>query len=70
MIKSIKNILFGRFIRSKPYTDTYEQKTKEYAKIKTMAFLVDGSDPIALRELINYLHKYSPSFDADIIAQK
>lgn len=23
-----------------------------------MAFLVDGSDPIALRELINYLHKY------------
>ena len=58
MIKSIKNILFGRFIRSKPYTDTYERKTKEYAKIKTMAFLVDGSDPIALRELINYLRKY------------
>lgn len=59
MIKSIKNILFGRFIRSKPYTDTHERKTLEYDKIKTMAFLVDGSDPIALRQLINHLHKYA-----------
>lgn len=56
---SIKNILFGRFIRSKPYTDTQERTAIPYDKIKTMAFLVDGSDPIALRELLNYLHRYA-----------
>ncbi len=58
-IKSIKNNLFGRFIRSKPYTDTLKRKAKNYDEIKTMAFLLDGSDPIALRELLNKLHTYS-----------
>jgi len=57
-MRSIKNILFGRFIRSKPYTDTHIRTTIPYDRIKTMAFLVDGSDPIALRELLNYLDRF------------
>ena len=36
-----------------------ERSAIPYARIKTMAFLVDGSDPIALRELLNYLHRYT-----------
>lgn len=53
-----------------------------YDKIKTMAFLVDGTDPIALRQLLNYIDRYRaegkkitvfgyvkklPPFDEDII---
>lgn len=57
-MRSIQNILFGRFIRSKPYTDTGARRTIPYDEIKTMAFLVDGSDPIALRQLLNYIDRY------------
>jgi len=57
-MRSIKNILFGRFIRSKPYTDTQTRQALPYDKIRTMAFLVDGSDPIALRQLLNYIERY------------
>lgn len=57
-MRSIKNILFGRFIRSKPYTDTQTRTALPYDRIKTMAFLVDGSDPIALRQLLNYIERY------------
>jgi len=59
VIRKIKNSLFGRFIRSKPYTDTHARQTIEYDQIKSMAFLVDGSNPIALRELLNTVHKYA-----------
>jgi len=45
-------------MRTKPNTEKHERKTLLYSNIKSMAFLVDGSDPIALRELMNYLHKY------------
>lgn len=45
-------------MRSKDTTEPQERKTLLYNHIKTMAFLVDGSDPIALRELMNYLHKF------------
>jgi len=58
MIKNIKNKFFGRFINSKPYTDTHARSVKTYDQVKTMAFLLDGSDPIALRELLNHLDKY------------
>lgn len=58
MIKRIKNKLFGRIINSKRYTDTHVRKILEYDRIKTMAFLVDGSDPLALRELLNNLHRF------------
>lgn len=58
MFRWLKNILFGRFIRSKPYTDTHARNTIPYAGIRSMGFLVDGSDPIALRELLNTLKKY------------
>ncbi len=58
MIKLIKNRLFKKFIRSKPHANGYERKTKDYEHIKTMAFLLDGSDPIALRELLNRLHAF------------
>ncbi|MEZ5014246.1 MAG: hypothetical protein R2794_08140 [Chitinophagales bacterium] len=55
MFRWLKNILFGRFIRSKPYTDTHARNTIPYAEIRSIGFLVDGSDPIALRELLNGL---------------
>ncbi len=59
MIKTVKNIFFGKFIRSKRYTDTHVRKAKHYDDIKTMAFLVDGSNPIALRELLNAVKKFA-----------
>lgn len=46
-------------MRSKPDAGIHARTTLPYSKIKTMAFLVDGSDPLALRELMNYLHKYN-----------
>ncbi len=58
-MRSIKNILFGRFVRSKPYTDTGLRRAIPYEEIKSMAFLVDGSDPIAGRQLLNYIDRYS-----------
>ncbi len=58
MIKKIKNKLFGSFINSKRYTDTHVRKVLEYDQIKSMAFLVDGSNPLALRELLNKLSKF------------
>lgn len=58
MLRGIKNILFGRFIRSKPYTDTHLRKTVNWQQIKTIGFLLDGSDPIALRSLLNKLYEY------------
>ncbi|MFI5170827.1 MAG: DUF6913 domain-containing protein [Chitinophagales bacterium] len=58
MIRKIKNRLFGRFVNSKKYTDTHVRKALDYDHIKSMAFLVEGSDPIALRELLNHLNKF------------
>ncbi|MBC8172570.1 MAG: hypothetical protein H7X71_01575 [Chitinophagales bacterium] len=58
MLKAVKNKLFGRFIRSKLYTDTQGRKTIHWNNIKTIAFLVDGTNPIALRLLLNRLYDY------------
>lgn len=58
MLKTIKNILFRRFVRSKPYTDKHNRKTTNWESIKTMGFLLDGSDPVALRLLLNKLYAY------------
>ena len=58
ILKGIKNKLFGRFIRSKPYTDTHRRNLKNYDDIKSMAFLLDGSDPLALRELLNKIYAF------------
>ncbi|MFN0274229.1 MAG: DUF6913 domain-containing protein [Chitinophagales bacterium] len=58
MLKRIKNSLFGRFVRSKPYTDTHKRRAVNWNNMKTIAFLLDGSDPIALRHLLNRLNKY------------
>ncbi len=58
VLKSIKNQLLNRVIRSKPYPDTHLRKLIPYESIKSMAFLIDGSDHIALRLLLNRLSKY------------
>lgn len=58
MIRLIKNNLFGKYIRSKKYTDTHPRATRSYDEIKQMAFLLDGSDPIALRLLLNRIAQY------------
>lgn len=57
-VRRLKNLLFGRFIRSKPYTDTHKRNIQNFDEIKSMAFLLDGSDPVELRELLNRLHTY------------
>ena len=58
MLKGIKNRAFGKFVRSKKYTDTHERKVRDYSAIKSMAFLLDGSDPVALRTILNKLYPY------------
>ncbi|MBC8046060.1 MAG: hypothetical protein H7Y00_04645 [Fimbriimonadaceae bacterium] len=58
MLRSIKNSLFGKFIRSKPYTDSHERKIAIWKDIKTIAFLLDGTDAIALRILLNRIYTY------------
>ncbi len=58
MLRQIKNKAFGRFVRSKPYTDTHKRKTLHWKNIKTMGFLIDGSDHVVLRLLLNRLNNY------------
>lgn len=61
MLRLIKNRLFGRFIKSKPYTDKHQRTTKHWNEIKSIAFLVDGADPLALRTLLNRLYEFEKS---------
>lgn len=59
MLSFIKDKVFNRYIQSKSYAHNKSRKTLNWNEIKTIGFLIDGSDPIQLRLLLNRLYDYS-----------
>ena len=49
----------GKYIRKKSYAGSRNRKITNWAEVKSIAFLVDGHDPAALRMLLNQLHAYA-----------
>lgn len=59
MLDFIKDKIFNRYIKSKNYGQKKHRKTQNWKEIKTIGFLIDGSDPIQLRLLLNRLYEYT-----------
>lgn len=58
MFTPIKNKVFQRLFQSKKYAQNRQRKTLQWKDVKTIGFLLDGSDPIQLRLLLNKLYGY------------
>ena len=58
MLTIIKNRVFKRLFQSKKYAQTRPRQTIQWDTIKSIGFLLDGSDPIQLRLLLNKLDTY------------
>lgn len=58
MLTSVKNRIFQRLFQSKKYAHNRQRKTINWNQIKTIGFLIDGSDPVQLRLLLNKLYAY------------
>ncbi len=59
MFTAIKNKVFQRVFHSKKYAHTRQRQTLSWQEVKTIGFLLDGSDPVQLRLLLNRLYNYT-----------